>query len=882
MSWEIPQDLWIFDCEVFKYDWLFVFKNKLTGMRVKIHNDPEALKNFIDSEPLLCGYNNKFYDNYIIKGILIGLDTIELKEVSDFIVNTDAKAWEHPYLQGARIKLRTFDIYDDMAIASLKSIEGHLGRNIKETSVDFNIDRPLTEEEIKLEFQYCNEDVDATDVIFDLRIDYLNTKVELGEMKGIIPEISLNCTNAKIVAKYMGAVRQEWTDGREYSFPKELDQSVIPKELLEFFKLTNDTSISDEELFQKELVIKIGKCVCKFKFGGAHGSYECYHAKSTSKRVIRNRDVGSLYPSLILYLNYLSRNVSDPTVFEETYHTRMNAKKGIGDIKKAKTLKLPLNTISGATDQSFSDLYDPHQARGMRYSGQLLIAELVIKLTSNIKSFELINLNTDGFAYEIDVEDLPLVDEICDEWSARTKLTLEEDLIDEIWIKDVNSLIIKMKDGKIKTVGSYVNYGISVKGQWAINNNYVIVKKALIDYLTKKIPIEETINNCKNILEFQLIAKVGSKFTRGFQRINNIEIPTQKVNRVYASQDLSLGTLYKVGGKKNTICKIAELPEHCIIDNENKLSINDIDKDWYIELAYKKLNDYLGISNKKPKTNKEEIMATKKEVPETMAQDYSTMNIFQKVQLVRTQLLQNIIKKNGVNSYMEYTYFELQDFLPILTPLMNEVGLAPVIKFNKEEATLTLHNSANINDEIVFTVPMPPVSALVSNTGKKAVSEVQALGMTMTYLRRYLYINAFDLIESDGVEEEAKTQGKRLQDKAPNEVKEKKNAPDAKGSSESKKATTLQPKGNMPLNSEERKEIVKELTKDNKPIIEKDLETLITELKSILKSILSLGKPELKSFVQKIILDTNKFTKLSIEEAEKYIGIAKEKLEASK
>ncbi len=900
MSWTIPDDLYIYDCEVFMYDWLFVFKNKITGKKIRIHNDAEALSAFLSSNPLLAGYNNKFYDNYIIKGIAIGLSTVELKELSDSIVNEEIQAWEHPYLAGRRtIKLRSFDVYDDMQPTSLKAFEGHRGRNIKETDVDFNIDRPLTDEELELEFVYCEFDVDATEDLFDLRFDYFNTKVELGEMRGIEPDISLNCTNAKIVAKYMGAVRHEWTDGRDYEFPKELDKSVIPKELLDFFNLTNDKSISDEDLFSREITIMIGGCPCTFKFGGAHGSLLQYHAKSNDEVVIRNRDVGSLYPSLIKFFNYLSRNVSDPEVFDETYKTRMLAKQGIGDIKKAKTFKLPLNTISGATDQIYSDLYDPHQARGVRYTGQLLIAELAINLSNNVPSFKLINLNTDGLAYEVKKCELDLIDQICEAWCKKTQFILEEDKIEEIWIKDVNNLIIKMENGKIKTVGSYVNYGVSNKGQWAINNNYIIVKKALIDYLTKGKSVEETINNCSDILEFQLIAKVGSKFTRGFQLINNVEVPTQKVNRVYASLDKSLGTLYRVGGKRNSVNKISELPEHCVIDNENKLTIADIDKQWYIELAYKKINDYLGISNKTPKRkiNKEEIMATKQVNPEIQEkEDYTQLSVWQKVQIVREKLLHSVLKKSGVNDHMEYTYFELQDFLPILTPIMREVGITTSMSFDNTTASLTIYNATktidssmgDIPEMMIFTAPMPAVSALTSNSGKKVVSDVQAVGMTMTYMRRYLYMTAFDLVESDGIEEEAKKQASKLEDQAKKEaravvkVEEELKAPQSTSSKTSKAVST--PKGKAPVNEVERKEIVEKLTKEeNKtPIVEESLQEIVNELKGTLKKVLETNIADNRSFVQRIVLGTKKFATITAEEAKSYIEEANKRLQEVK
>ena len=62
--------MFIFDCEVFAYDWLFVFKDVETGEYTIIHNDNEAVKQFMARSPILGGFNNKHYDNHILKAVL--------------------------------------------------------------------------------------------------------------------------------------------------------------------------------------------------------------------------------------------------------------------------------------------------------------------------------------------------------------------------------------------------------------------------------------------------------------------------------------------------------------------------------------------------------------------------------------------------------------------------------------------------------------------------------------------------------------------------------------------------------------------------------------------------------------------------------------------
>jgi hypothetical protein len=584
--------IYVFDVEVFKHDWLIVFKNISTGEYTIIHNDNYAVKQFMTMDKLLVGFNNKHYDNYILKGVLCGADNILLKEINDFIINGNL-GFEHWFLKENQAWFNSFDIMDDMQNGlSLKAIEGHLGLNIEESSVSFDIDRPLTDKELEETVRYCMYDVDVAERLVKLRKNYLKCKQMLGAMKDIPAERALYMTNAKITAAYLGARRQEWDDGRVYEFPPNLDLSVIPKEILDFFQTINDTSIPDDDLFKTSFEIDIGGCPTKYAWGGVHGSLLNYHEKATDKRVIQNRDVTSLYPSLIIKYDYLSRNVESPEFFEQTYTRRLQAKRD-GDKVVSNTLKLPLNIVSGATEQKYNDLYDPRQARSMRISGQLFLTDLVMRLV-DVPSFKLLNFNTDGLMYSVDRSDLPRIDTICSEWEKRTGFELETDEIDRVWIKDVNNLLFVKTDGTVNTVGGYLNYGISEKGAWNINNNYTIVKKAIIDYFVKGTSVEETINNCNDILEFQYIAKASSKYSHCYQIIDGKKVPVQKVNRVYATKDKRYGTLYKVHRETGRPAKIEDLPKHCIIDNRNELNIRDIDKEHYIQKAHKMISDFLG------------------------------------------------------------------------------------------------------------------------------------------------------------------------------------------------------------------------------------------------------------------------------------------------
>lgn len=597
-----------YDCEVFAHDWLVVFKDKESGQYTPIHNDNEALKMVLDDDSVYIGFNSKHYDQYIIKAIVLGCSPQEIKVINDFIIGGN-QGWEHPLMREHYFTFNNVDIKDDMQMGlSLKAIEGHLGVSVKESTVPFDIDRPLTQKELEETVFYCKHDVDTTEKLVDIRKDYLKTKLNLGKRANLGEVKSLSSTNAKLTALMLGATRKEWSDGRDYIYPSNIDKSLIPTEVLTFFETIHDISIPDDDLFKTYCEIDIGGMKTKYAWGGVHGSLTGYREQTTDTRIIQNRDVSSLYPSLIEEYQYLSRNVPNPEVFYKIKRERITAKNE-GNKQTAKDLKLPLNTVSGAQENKYNDLYDPLPTRSLRISGQLFLTMLAVRLINECKTIRLINFNTDGLMYSVDREELRIVDRISAEWEKLTRFELETDNIDQVWVKDVNNLLMVKDDGEVKTVGGYLNYGVSTKGAWNINNTMIIVKKALREYFVNETPVEETINNCSDIFQFQIVAKAGAKYREAYHVVGDTQESVQKVNRVYATADERYGKLFKVKAEDDSTAKIEMLPEHCIIDNDNKLSISDVDKTFYIEMAKKRINDFKGIKPEK-KTRRKKEMAT--------------------------------------------------------------------------------------------------------------------------------------------------------------------------------------------------------------------------------------------------------------------------------
>lgn len=816
----------IYDVEVFAFDWIVVFKDVESGVHTVIHNDSEALRECIFEDGIYVGFNSKHYDQFIIKAAVCDFSPQEIKTLNDFLIG-GGRGWEYAPLKEFYFRFNNVDIRDDVQLGlSLKAIEGHMGMDIQETEVSFDLDRPLTEDELRQTVYYCTHDVDATHELMKLRADYLKTKKNLGKRAGIDEAKSLAATNAKLTAMMLRAERKEWDDGREYVYPKNLDTAVIPKPILDFFETIHDMSIPDDVLFKTSFEIEIGGMPCKYAWGGVHGSLTGYYEEATEDRVIQNRDVSSLYPSLIEIYNYLSRNVPDPELFYAIKRDRIQAKHN-GDKQTAKDLKLPLNTVSGAQENRYNDLYDPLPTRSLRISGQLFLTVLTMRLLNACKTIKLLNLNTDGLMYSIDKSELALVDEIAHAWEAETKFELEVDDVQKVWIKDVNNLLMIKTDGEVKTVGGYLNYGVSVKGAWAINNNMIIVKKALIEYFVHGTPVEDTINGSTNIFDFQLIAKAGAKYREAYHIVEGEQVPVQRVNRVYATADERYGKLFKVKAETDATAKIEMLPDHCIIDNDNHLSIDDVDRTFYIEMAKKRINDFMGIKpEKKPRGGKRKMATTTTK----KAENSTPMNVYQRLLTARAKFLEHGVSKSGKHMELRYKYFELDDIVPIAIGIFTEVGLVPLVSFTDEQAIMTMVNTDNPDETIQFSCPMRYPSE------NKMVNPVQALGSAQTYLRRYLYMIALDICEPDTIEPTTEKEDNAPAPKAP------------------------------PATPEQREEVKKELTAP----ADNATETQLKGLKRVLKK-LKDAQPDKEEMIAKIAVQTEGFTKISKSDCETLI-----------
>jgi hypothetical protein len=218
----------------------------------------------------------------------------------------------------------------------------------------------------------------------------------------------------------------------------------------------------------------------------------------------------------------------------------------------------------------------------------MLLLDLVEKLEPYGK---LIQNNTDGIVIEVsDYErNFDKIDDIVYEWETRTGLKMDFDTyFGEIFQKDVNNyLLIDRENGHFKAKGSYV------KGQSRLDYDLPIVNKALRAYMIDGVSPEQTINNCNDLIEFQLMAKLSNKYTHA-QNAHGEKL-NEKTLRIFASNDSRDTILYKVSKRTGKPQKIANCPEHSRVYNDSVNGVKApawLNKKWYIDMTYKRLEDF--------------------------------------------------------------------------------------------------------------------------------------------------------------------------------------------------------------------------------------------------------------------------------------------------
>lgn len=589
--------IFIYDFEVFKHDWIVVFKDLSSDFEFVIHNDIKFLKQVLSTCIGLIGFNNYNYDDLILYALInLNYTNIELYNLSQDIINKKNIAFR--YKVGGIV---TFDCKQELdPSVSLKNIEANLGLNIKESSIPWNIDRPLTKEELEETIKYCKHDVDTTKKVFKLREDYFQAKVDIAKEFKLKP-ILIKKTRAVLASEVLNANKNNLPktaikDRLSMTFIPKIRWGFLPIEIKKFYyDIISDfiKGTNYEELEKNTLNISLNDVEHTLGFGGIHGDKKAFKYKGD----IIYFDVNSYYPSMMIEYKFLSRACKNSKDFKNLYDTRFKLK-SLKD-KKEYIYKILLNASYGATKDKYNKMFDPVQANNICVNGQILLADLIMSLK---KYTIIIQSNTDGIILSYNPDDLDKILKLKSDWEEYYNLKLGVDFLKEIYQRDVNNYIMVKQDGTVKGKGRFKN--------WDENKinfekyNLAIIDIALKKYYVDNIPIKTTIEHLikeKILLPFQLVCKSGELYDYLVQydvTTDTYKRLPQKVNRVFATKLKNKGPVFKFRNDKYE--KFTNTPENTYIHNDDitKLNPEILDVDWYVNLCENSMIENQKIKNK--------------------------------------------------------------------------------------------------------------------------------------------------------------------------------------------------------------------------------------------------------------------------------------------
>ena len=219
-----------------------------------------------------------------------------------------------------------------------------------------------------------------------------------------------------------------------------------------------------------------------------------------------------------------------------------------------------------------------------------MVGQRFLTLLENLEPYiDLIQSNTDGIIYTLKKDEYKdKVFEIIKDWETSTRLGFTTDTIDYLIEKDVNNYLFKFSNGEIEVKGSYLKYTND------LDNDLPIVNECMREYILKKVNIADYINNCDELWKFMKTFTLSGSYESVYH--NGIKY-NNKCFRVFASKDLKDTYLGKKKSDNPTIEKFAGQSDHVFIENGDihgkKCSeYSKLDKNWYIDLVYKRLEDF--------------------------------------------------------------------------------------------------------------------------------------------------------------------------------------------------------------------------------------------------------------------------------------------------
>jgi hypothetical protein len=563
----------------------------------------------------MISFNGMNYDWIILSAFAQGGTNADLKRLNDLIITDGMKPWEIcnkvPALQILEQAdgIKHIDLVGATPlIASLKTYGCRIHAP-RLQDLPIAPDSHINALEAHLLASYCDNDVDVTWRIFDEVKDSLKLREKISHRY----EIDLLSKSDPQIAEAL--LRHYLTEAGVYvskpSAPPKPFKYNIPS-FIRFnspeLKTVLDTvgrctfhvkDTGNVELpNQLKTVIEFAGAKYKLGIGGLHSQEKKQAIIPAEDEILGEYDVASMYPAIILgqglYPKHLGKAFVD--VYRNIFNTRMEAKREMARVKKeikvietreqlekrlaelktelashklqSDTLKLQLNSSFGKFGSKYSYLYSPELLIQTTVSGQLALLMLIERVTA--AGARVVSANTDGINVLMKRDQKADIDALCAVWTMATTYELEWTEYTATYNESVNSYIAFTPAGHVKTKGTYEGGSIG-KGYSA-----QICNEAVIAFLQRGIPVEKTINACRDIKKFLVMRGVRDGGIWKGKKLG-------RVVRWYYGKEGEPIVSARSGNK--TATSDGAVP---MMDLEENLP-TDLDYEKYIQIAKKKL-----------------------------------------------------------------------------------------------------------------------------------------------------------------------------------------------------------------------------------------------------------------------------------------------------
>lgn len=476
-------------------------------------------------------FNGNNYDMCMLMYALKSVSNKDLKRASDHIIQGNLRNWQFYQEYGVEVH-DSVDHIDLIEVAKGQaSLKIYGGRLHSETMQDLpyhfddHIFIDVSEEEDlsssvrrKTTFNYCGNDLATTKDLWKA----LHKVIKIREMMSEQYGIDLRSKSDAQIAEAVIKARIEELTGRRVYKPNESThntsfryktpdfisfqtpdmQRVLHTVKNTLFHVRNGKVEMPESL--SKMLIGLGDSRYKLGIGGLHSTESSISHHADEDHDLSEDDAKSYYPSIIircrLYPKHLGEVFLD--VYEPIYDERQVA---IGE--KKETFKIILNGSFGKFGSCYSILFAPDLLIQTTITGQLCLLMLIEAFEE--EGIPVVSANTDGVVTRCPKYLAATKARIIKEWEDKTGLVMESTQYKSIYSRDVNNYIAIKFDGSAKRKGAYAKPAIDK------NPTASIAVEAVVEYLTKGTPVEDTIEWCQDMRQFVSIKRVNGGGVQG-------------------------------------------------------------------------------------------------------------------------------------------------------------------------------------------------------------------------------------------------------------------------------------------------------------------------------------------------------------------------------